>query len=166
MKFFYILFFSLFIMTGSKAQDNASSEQPVYLRFPVIPQFTIYNAPDSSAFTRDNIDKRKPVVFFIFSPDCGHCKHETESILKNIKRFKNAQILMITHYPYDDMMNFYRHFKIGNHPQIRMGRDTKYFFPVFYKVENFPSIFVYDKKGNFKKSFEGNVKIDDIIAEL
>jgi thioredoxin-related protein len=47
-----------------------------------------------------------------------------------------------------------------------MARDTQFFFPVFFKVRNFPSIFVYDKKGNFEKNFEGSVKIEDILAAL
>jgi hypothetical protein len=47
-----------------------------------------------------------------------------------------------------------------------MARDTKYFFPVFYKVQNLPSIFVYDKKGNFTKNFEGDVQMDSIVEAL
>ena len=73
---------------------------------------------------------------------------------------------MITHLPYEEMMSFYKKYKIANYPQIIMARDTKFFFPVFFKVRNFPSIFVYDKKGNFKKGFEGSVKMEDILAEL
>lgn len=91
---------------------------------------------------------------------------ETEAIIKNIKKFKNTQILMVTHFPYEEMIHFYKQFKIANYPQLTMARDTKYFFPVFFGVRNFPSIYVYDKKGNFKKAFEGDVKIDDIVKEL
>jgi thiol-disulfide isomerase/thioredoxin len=148
------------------SQASSSEEPPVYLRFPTIPQFTIYKAPDSTLFTRENLKKRVATVFFVFSPDCEHCQHETEALIKNIKKFKNTQILMVTHLPYADMMAFYKKYKIANYPQIIMARDTQFFFPVFFKVRNFPSIFVYDKKGNLKKNFEGSVKIEDILAEL
>ena len=73
---------------------------------------------------------------------------------------------MITYLPYEEMIKFYKTYKIANYPQITMARDTKFFFPVFFKVRNLPSIFVYDKKGDLKKSFEGSVKIEDIIQEL
>lgn len=73
---------------------------------------------------------------------------------------------MVTHFPYEEMIQFYKQYKIANYPQITMARDTKYFLPVFFSVRNFPSIFVYDKNGNFKKAFEGDVKIDDIVKEL
>lgn len=73
---------------------------------------------------------------------------------------------MVTYLPWDEMMAFYRHFKIADYPQITMGRDTKFFFPTFFSVKNLPSIYIYDKKGNFKKAFEGDVKPESIIAEL
>ena len=138
----------------------------MYLRFPTIPQFTVYKAPDSTTFSKEDLQKRKTTVFFIFSPDCGHCQHETESLIKNIKAYKNTQIIMITYLPFEEMMKFYRVYHIANYPEITMARDTKFFFPVFFKVQNLPSIFVYDKKGNFKKAFEGSVKMEDIMQEL
>lgn len=166
MKNLFFLFTCVLISCSGFSQTTTTEEAPVYLRFPTIPQFTVYKAPDSSAFTREDLKKRTSTVFFIFSPDCEHCQYETEALTKNIKKFKNTQIVMITHFPYDEMMPFYKTYNIANYPQITMARDTRYFFPTFFKVENFPSIFVYDKKGDFKKGFEGSVKLEDILAEL
>lgn len=161
-----IFFLPVLIFICATAFSQEDSTAPVYQRFPTIPQFTVFKAPDSTAFTRDNLKKNKPVVFMIFSPDCEHCQHETENLLANIDKFKNAQIVMITYLPYDEMMVFYKKYKIADYPQITMARDTKFFFPVFFKIRNLPSIFVYDKKENFKKNFEGSVKIDLIADEL
>ncbi|MEP6926220.1 MAG: redoxin domain-containing protein [Ginsengibacter sp.] len=164
MKKSFFLIACLFIWVTAFSQED--SVAPVYLRFPTIPQFTVYKAPDSTAFSRDNLQKKKPVVFMIFSPDCEHCQHETEALLANIDKFKNTQIVMITYLPYNEMMKFYKDYKIADYPQVTMARDTKFFFPVFFKVTNLPSIFVYDKKGNFKKNFEGSVKIDSLSEAL
>lgn len=166
MKHLFIFSFSLLLCTSVFSQANQASDQPVYLRFPNIPEFTVYKAPDSTAFTRDDLHKKKSTVFIIFSPDCEHCQRETELITKNIGSFKNTQIVMITYLPYEEMIGFYKKYRIANYPQIVMARDTKFFFPVFFKVKNLPSIFVYDKKGKFKKSFEGDVKTQTIINEL
>jgi len=155
---------ALFICNGTFAQKDSTI--PVYERFPTIPQFTLYKAPDSTVFTRQNLQKRKPVMFMIFSPDCEHCQHETEMLLADINKFKNVQIIMVTYLPYQDMIAFYKHYKIANYPEITMARDTKYYLPQFFKIRNLPSIFVYDKKGNFKKSFEGSVNPDLISEEL
>jgi thiol-disulfide isomerase/thioredoxin len=160
-----IFLFALFFLS-LEGFSQADSTAPVYLRFPTIPQFTVYKAPDSTVFSRDNLQKKKPVVFIIFSPDCEHCQHETEALLANIDKFKNTQIVMITYLPYEEMIQFYKKYKIADYPQITMARDTKFFFPVFFKVRNLPSIFVYDKKGDFKKNFEGSVKIDSVSEVL
>lgn len=166
LKHLFIFLFSLFAYSSSFSQSAGSEETPVYLRFPSIPSFTVFKAPDSTAFTREDLHKKKSTVFVIFSPDCEHCQRETEMITQNIRDFKNTQIVMITYLPYEEMISFYKKYKIASYPQIVMARDTKFFFPVFYKVRNLPSIFVYDKRGKFKKSFEGDVKVQTIVAEL
>ncbi|MDQ2862799.1 MAG: redoxin domain-containing protein [Bacteroidota bacterium] len=164
MKKLLLLPIVLFFCASAFAQQDSTA--PVYERFPTIPQFTLYKAPDSTAFTRQDLQKRKPVIFMIFSPDCEHCQHETEMLLADIKKFKDAQIVMVTYLPYHDMIVFYKNYKIANYPEITMARDTKYYLPQFFKVRNLPSIFVYDKKGNFKKSFEGSINPDLISDQL
>jgi thiol-disulfide isomerase/thioredoxin len=140
--------------------------KPVYMRFPDLPQFTIHNAQDSSLFTRENLQKRKPTVFIFFSPDCEHCQQETKELTANINKFKNAQIVMITYMPYYMMVKFYKEYKIANYPLITMGRDGKYLLPTFFNVKSLPAIYVYDKKGKFKQAFEGSVKIDKVVGAL
>ena len=165
-KLFLLLSFLAFSGSQSFAQEKTAEETPVYLRFPTIPTFVLAKAPDSTSFTRENLKKKVNTIFFIFSPDCNHCQFETGEIIKNIKKFNDAQIVMITYYPWEQMMPFYSHYKIANYPQITMARDNNFFFPTFFKVKNFPSTYIYDKKGNFVKAFDGAVKIEDILKEL
>lgn len=158
---------TFFLSANLLAQGNIdSSEMPIYLRFPEIPDFTVYNAKDSSTFSRKDLKKNVPTVFFIFSPDCEHCQHETEDLTKNINRFKKAQVVMITWLPWTDMVAFYKKYNIAKYPTITMARDTKFFFPPFFKVRNLPSVYVYDKHGKFKKSFEGTIGTDVISSYL
>lgn len=164
MKQFFISVIILLAANFSFAQTD--STQPVYLRFPTLPQFTIYKAADSTAFTREDLQKKKPTVFIIFSPDCEHCQHETEALLANIDKFKNAQIVMVDYLPHQEMVAFYKNYKIANYPEITMGRDPKFNLPVFFHIESLPAIYVYDKKGRFKQAFQGSVKIDKIAAAL
>jgi thiol-disulfide isomerase/thioredoxin len=159
----------VFIITLFAAQvsfSQADTSQPVYLRFPTIPQFSIYKASDSTVFTREDLQKRKPVVFMLFSPDCEHCQHETEQLIANIDKFKDAQIVMVDYLPYEEMAKFYSNYKIANYPNIIMGRDAKYYLPLFFDIKSLPAIYVYDKKGKFKQAFSGSVKVDKIAAAL
>lgn len=164
MKKIVILIFTIFSVQLCFSQPDTS--KPVYLRFPTIPQFTIYKASDSTKFTREDLEKRKATVFIIFSPDCEHCQQETEALIANIDKFKNAQIVMVEFLPHDQMVKFYKDYKIENYPNIIMGRDAKYYLPLFFKVQTLPAIYVYDKKGRFKQAFSGSVSMEKIAAAL
>ena len=73
---------------------------------------------------------------------------------------------MVTYLPHKEMVTFYYDYKIAKYPLITMGSDPKFFFPIFFQVRNLPAIFVYDKNGKLKKSFDGIVSIDKITDAL
>lgn len=139
---------------------------PIYLRFPVVPPFSITNVADSFAFTRGDLDKRKSTLIFIFSPDCDHCQQETKALIANINLFKKAQIIMASPLEHHLLKKFYEENKIADHPNIIMGRDPSYFFGTFYKVKSFPAIFLYNKKGDFVKAFDGTMPVQEIAKFL
>lgn len=157
---------AIFISASAFCQTESAEEQAPYLKYPTIPEFTLYKAPDSTAFNREDLQKKKNTIFIVFSPECSHCQHETEMLIQNIRKFRNTQFVMLTYLPYNEMMDFYNHYHIGGYPQITMARDTKFFFPIYFKVRNLPSLFIYDKSGHLKKSFEGDVKPDTLLAQL
>lgn len=139
---------------------------PIYLRFPTVPPFSIIKVPDSTRFTKDDLSKKKATIIIIFSPDCDHCQHATKELTDNISLFKKAQIVMTSSLEYSYLKKFYEEYKIADHPNIIMGRDPSYFFGTFFQVRSFPAIFVYDKKGNFIKSFDGSVPIERVAEVL
>ena len=102
----------------------------------------------------------------IFSPDCEHCQEETKELIANIDLFKKVQIIMTSPLEYAYIKKFYDDYKIADYPIITMGRDPSYFLGTFYRIRSFPSIFVYDKKGNFVEAFNGSTPVEKIIAVL
>ena len=122
--------------------------------------------PDSTAFTKANLAKKKATIILVFSPDCEHCQRETKELIANIDLFKKAQIVMSSPLDYGYIKRFYEEYKIADYPNIIMGRDPGYFFGTFYKIRSFPAIFLYDKKGNFVQAFDGNVPIEKIAKFL
>ncbi len=159
-------FLLLLIITISIVSFGQTDTSLLYLRFPIIPSFKIINIADSTAFTKDNLKKKKATIVMVFSPDCEHCQDETKALTAKIKLFKKAQILMVSPLDFGYMKKFYNEYKIADHPTITMGRDPNYFFGTFYKVRSFPSIFLYDKKGNFVKAFTGLTHVEEIAAAL
>ena len=159
---FFVLFF--FASIFSKAQTADTSK--LYLQFPDIPPFSIMKAPDSTAFTKADLKKRKPTLIILFSPDCDHCKHEIKALKADIALLKGVQIVMVSFLNYDLINKFYKEYNLDSFPNITMGRDGKYFLGTFYKLHTYPSMFLYNKKGKFVKDFEGSIAIKKIAESF
>lgn len=159
------LFAVMLICIGFMAKAQTDS-LPIYKQFPDVPPFSIIKVPDSVAFAKADLKKRKATMIMLFSPDCEHCQHETKELQANIDSFKNVQIIMISFLDYNLVKQFYEAYHIADYPNITMGRDTKFFLGTFYKIRNYPSIFLYDKKGKLVTNFEGSVPISKVIAAL
>lgn len=155
--------FLLFFVVSVSAQTDTSA---LYLRFPTIPPFSIIKIPDSTRFTKDDLSRKRPTLIMVFSPDCEHCQNMTKELVANIALFKKAQIVMTSPLDFWYIKKFYEEYGIANCPVITMGRDPSYMLGTFYKVRSFPKIYLYDKKGNFVMSFEGEVPIERIAEAL
>jgi thioredoxin-related protein len=158
--FIFILFYT--ISFAQPAKDSL----PNYKLIPTVPPFKLIVAPDSIVFIKDQLKKRRATIVMVFSPDCDHCVHSTEDLLAHYNLFKKVQIVMATALAYEHVKKFYVDRKLIDYPNIKVGWDASYFLGAFYEVRSFPAIFLYDKKGNFKKAFDANAKWETIAASL
>lgn len=165
MKKAFILIFFAFIGNTLLAQTITDS-LPRYKRIPTVPPFKLVIAPDSIIFIKDELKKKRATIVMVFSPDCDHCVHSTEDLLAHYDLFKKAQIVMATSLTYSHVKKFYTDLKLADYPNVKVGWDAAYFLAGFYDVRTYPAIFLYDKKGNFKKVFDGNTKWETIAASL
>ncbi len=160
----YILIFLL--LAGSRAGFSQSDTSLLYLRFPIVPTFRLINVADSSVFTKQDLKKKKATIIMMFSPDCEHCQAETKELTEKISLFKKAQIVMVSPLDFNYIKKFYNEYHIADYPNITMGRDPSYFLGTFFKIRSFPSVFVYDKKGNYVNNFVGQHPVEEIAAAL
>jgi len=137
---------------------------PVFKRFPELPLFTIMTVPDSVPFTREALNRKKRTIFIVFSPDCGHCQQYTRQLLDSIGLIRKTQIVMISSMDFTHIKNFYEAYKIKSFSMITMGRDGGYHLPTFFSTRQFPSVYVYDKRGVFVQHFEGGGSIREIAG--
>jgi len=144
----------------SAQQDN---NEPTYLRFPTIPPFELLSVDSNTVITKADLKKNQPVLLMFFSPDCDHCQHQTQDMLKEMDAFKKIQIVMATYQPFEMMKDFYKKYGLSFYPNVHVGRDTKYFLPPYYRMMNLPYLALYDKKGNLIRTFEGNQKVAVIL---
>lgn len=162
MKRLFLFSSFLFIVIVSFCQQD-STALPPYKRFPTVPPFKLLKVDSSSYFTKNDLKKNKPVLIILFNPDCDHCKHEIEEIIKNIEQLKNVQIVMATNMSFDIMKSFYEKYDLEKFENITVGRDFQYLLPSFYQIRFMPYLAMYDKKRNLLNSFEGSMKIEDLI---
>lgn len=139
---------------------------PIYKRFPEVPPLKLHTVPDSLLFTKDDLHKKKQLLIMVFSPDCDHCQVATRDLLNHIKLFSKAQVIMASSLDFNNILSFYNEYKIADYSNIIMARDPAYFLGSFYSIKNFPSLFLYDKKGKFVKEFEGSVSFEKIAEWL
>jgi len=157
-----------FSQSDSAKKSSAHSQQedltlPPYKRFPTVPPLKLLLLDSTSYFTKDDLKKNKPVLIIVFNPDCEHCKHETEEIINNIDSLKNIQIIMATMMPFDLMKSFYEKYDLHRFQNITVGKDVQYTLPSFYQMHFMPYLAMYNKKGNLLATFEGSMKIEDLI---
>ncbi len=174
MKKMFLLFilisltFCSFCQADSAKKSSSYSQQenvtePPYKRFPTVPPLKLLLLDSTSYFSKNDLKKNKPVLIIVFNPDCEHCKHETEEIIKNIDSLKNIQIIMATIMPFDLMKSFYENYDLQRFQNITVGKDVQYTLPSFYQMHFMPYLAMYDKKGKLLATFEGAMKMEDLI---
>jgi thiol-disulfide isomerase/thioredoxin len=132
-----------------------------YQKNPYIPSFTI-RTPDSTFFSKNNLQPKKPTLILYFSPDCGHCQDETERLLSKMKDFNNLQIVMVTSRPFEDMANFANHYMIKRFPSIKIGADSARVVTRFYDVRFTPFSALYDKNGKLIKAYDKGIDMEEM----
>jgi thioredoxin-related protein len=162
-KIFLVFCLAIEMLTG---HCQADSTQPPYKRFPVLPPLKLLLPDSSSYFTKDDFKKKSNVLVMLFNPDCDHCQHETEEIIKHIDQFKNVQIVMATMMPFGLMKSFYQKYELSKYKNIVVGQDPNFFLPSYYRIGNLPYLAFYNKKGNLISVFEGSMPVEKVWAEF
>jgi thiol-disulfide isomerase/thioredoxin len=161
-----IAVFSFSQSDSAKKSSNDQQEDitlPPYKRFPTVPPLKLLLLDSTTYFTKNDLKKNKPVLIIVFNPDCEHCKHETEELIKNIDSLKNIQIIMATMMKFDMMRSFYEKYDLQRFQNITVGQDVQYTLPSFYQMHFMPYLAMYNKKGNLLTTFEGSMKMEDLI---
>jgi hypothetical protein len=148
------LFLSAQPAAAQQVQDPAKAQAP-YLANPIIPPFHLLGPDSATYLTKDDLKKNRRTMIMFFSPDCEHCKHQTEALLDSLDQLGNIQIVMATYQPFGEMKDFITHYHLYERPNFKVGRDEKFFLVPFFRIHNLPYMALYDRKGNLITTFEG-----------
>ena len=145
--------------------EKKEDSLPAFAKQP-LPAFKILlsvKGKDSVWFSNENLPKNRPIALIYFSPECGHCQFEMKEIEKNMDSLKDIFFVFASFHPLDSLYSFEKKYNTANYPNIVMGRDTKYFLPVYFNVKFTPFFALYDSKMKFVKSYDQGVKMPELI---
>jgi len=152
----------LFCFASLSAQSQTQPDPP-YKRFPTLPPLRLLLPDSSTIFTDKDLRKNTPLFFILFSPDCDHCKKETEELIDNIDSFKNIQIVMATFMPVSEIKKFYDNYRLDRFSNITVGYDMQHMLPTYYRISYTPFLAFYDKKGNLIEGIQGALPIPKVL---
>ena len=159
----YILFLSFCISAVPVLALSRRDSIPAHLHNVLLPDFKILLPDGKTNFYTDNLSKNKKTIIINFSPECEHCRLQTEELIKHIDQFKGTQIVMATSLPFEKMKQCYDELQIVKYRNIIMGQDVLFFFSRYYKNQYLPGIAVYNIKRALLNFYDGGVKTEELI---
>ena len=105
-------------------------------------------------------------MVMLFNPQCEHCQHETEELIKNREKLQGAQILMTTSMPFDSMKNFITRYQLDQYKNFVVTQDPNFTLISYYSIHTLPTLAFYNHKKEFISLHEGGLAIDMILKEL
>jgi len=138
--------------------------QAPYQRFPHVPPFQILLGDSATVYKKEALPKNKPVLLLIFSPECSHCQHTAEELVKRKNEFKNIEIVMATLHSISQMNAFVKTYGLNAMPNVVVGKDVHFILPAFYNIHNLPYMALYKANGDLIRTVEGSLPLDKVLA--
>ncbi len=154
---------ALFVFCAIGTAIFAQAEIPPYQQYKTVPSVKLILQDSTGWELKAKLDKTKPLMLVVFSPECDHCQQETEELLANIDKFKHVQIVMATPLPLDKMRDFIATYQLNNYPSITVGRDYAFILPTFFGLKNLPFHAFYNKKKELIGGFEGMMSVETML---
>ncbi|NLR66838.1 TlpA family protein disulfide reductase [Chitinophaga varians] len=117
-------------------------------------------------FNIRSVSPGKPVVLFFFSPYCPYCRKETESILKNIEKFKAIQLVFLSIDSIGDLNMFSRNYQISKYPNVIIGKDTGAVYFRYFNLKNIPHTSIYSKDHKLSYVFRFQTSAEEILDQV
>lgn len=132
-----------------------------------LPSFQLLLQDSTTILDTKNIVSGRPIVIFLFGPNCPYCRAQMKNIIDNAKKLSHIQFYAITFFPYEEMKKFNQEFELKKYKNIITGVDILDFYRSYMRAVGVPYIAIYDKDKKLKKAFSGKTDISLIktIAE-
>jgi thiol-disulfide isomerase/thioredoxin len=129
-----------------------------------LPAFNILLPDSISYFNTASIPAGKPVVLFYFSPVCPYCRAQMTEIVDDMNKLKDMQFYLVSSFPIHEIRHFYEEYKLGQYPNIVIGKDTADFVADYFEAFNVPYTAIFGKDKKLRKTFLGKIYSRQMIA--
>lgn len=160
MRFLITLILCIGTIAGFAQVDSTT---PAFKKYPTLPPLQLLLGDSTTKYTKESLPKKKPVLIMLFSPECSHCQHTAEELVKYKDELKGIQIVMATMHSISQMNAFMEQYHLNQLENVVAGRDIYYILQGFYDMHSLPYLGFYDKKGQLIKGFEGSMPVKKII---
>jgi hypothetical protein len=128
-----------------------------------MPPFSLEKA-NGSTITNKVLQKGKPVLLMIFSPQCEHCEHTIDSLKNMTGSFAHTQLLLVTEARNKpELKGFLKKTGLDTSRVFRnVGLDKSNLIPYIYTFQLLPQFNIYNAQHKLVKSFAGNFPLDSL----
>lgn len=163
-----IILFVVFTIVGLltyKLFLKIKTKSNIQERLKKMPEFT-FEDMNNKSYSFLNIDPEKSTIFIYFNTECDHCQYEVKELKKNIDKFSNTSILLISSERINIIKEFYKTYSLENLQNIKILKDLADSFYKIFSTRVIPTIFVYNKDKKLINKFSGETKMDVIINSI
>lgn len=156
-----LIFLFSFHLSYAQAQDNGEHISP-YLKTKKLPSFTLLRS-DSTYFKQSDLKKNTATVFVYFNTDCDHCQQEATVIADSARFLTNVQFVFVSNEPFHDVRKFAKAYGLEGLPAFSVTTDINSDIFLFFEPKYAPFLVIYDKNGQFLKTYEGGTSVANIV---
>ena len=127
-----------------------------------IPSAQIKLLNDGQVINTMHINKQKPIVFMLYSPDCEDCQEETQLIINNIDSLKDIEFYFITSDSANKASTFRDYFKLSRFKNITMALDYQYAFYNYFKPIGTPYTILYNQNKSLNRIIIGKTSLTSL----
>ncbi|WP_083852724.1 peroxiredoxin family protein [Pedobacter arcticus] len=153
-KVFAILFFTLSV---SYAQEPAKQ----------MPDFSFVTTTGET-FKKSDLNKAHNTLIVFFDATCSHCQKAGTFFNSHLKDLKPYNVLFITMDEDKAIQLFMKDYAplIPTDKNVKILRDTAYYFVPNFLPKRFPAIYVYNKKQELELYTSDEKELDAVLNKL
>ncbi|MCC6760699.1 MAG: hypothetical protein IT252_05760 [Chitinophagaceae bacterium] len=146
----------LFIALHGSAQSQSNK----------LPPFKMITG-NGTVFAASQLPYNKPILLIYFDPSCDHCQHLTTKLVANEGSLKATSIAMITYVSVSEVKKFVYKYRLQKLENYYVGTEGNTFFlRDYFKLIKMPFVALYDKEGNFTRSWYQPADLKQIVSAI